>query len=186
MQQTLTATAWSFQRSARRVAVGRGRGASSVERRPQGRRAEITYLDLDERENGPGQVSLLYGESELEDRLVTLADHDDWNGYPFPSTSAESGHMSGQTIRNWFDALVDVAGIPEEIEGEKPVLQMGRQFWYDRYSSSMDSVAEGIEGVATEQGSSSPEIVFQNYLSDERAQKLRREYMRKELATVFE
>ncbi|WP_435182081.1 tyrosine-type recombinase/integrase [Halorussus sp. AFM4] len=148
--------------------------------------AEVPYLDFDERKNGPGQVSLLYGVPELEDRLVALADRDDWNGYLFPSTSAEAGHVSSQTIRNWFDSLAEVADLPEEIEGEKPVPQMGRRFWYDRYSSSMDAVTEGIEGVAAEQGSSSPEVVLQNYLSDERARKLRREYMRQELATVFE
>lgn len=63
---------------------------------------------------------------------------------------------------------------------------MGRRFWYDRYSSSLEIVTEGLEEVAAEQGSSSPEVVLQNYLSEERARKLRREYMRQELATVFE
>jgi len=74
----------------------------------------------------------------------------------------------------------------EEIEGEKPVPQMGRRFWYDRYSSSMDAVTEGIEEIPAEQGVRTLDIVLQNYLSDERARKLRREYMRQELATVFE
>jgi len=43
--------------------------------------AEGPYLDFDNRKNGPGKVSLLYGVPELEDRLVALGNRDDWNGY---------------------------------------------------------------------------------------------------------
>lgn len=39
--------------------------------------AEVPYLDFDERKNGPGQVSPLFGVRELEDRLAVLADRDE-------------------------------------------------------------------------------------------------------------
>lgn len=146
----------------------------------------MPYLEFQSRKNGPGQVSVLYGADELADRIATLAGRDEWNGYLFPSSQSMGGHVTGQTVRNWFDSLADTADLPTEIDGESPVPQMGRRFWYDAYSTSLKAVTEGLEEVAAEQGSSSPEVVLQNYLSEERARKLRRDHMRQELANVFE
>jgi len=148
--------------------------------------AEVPYLDFDDRKNGPGQVSLLFGVAALRDRIAALADRPDWNGYLFPSTQSASGHVSTQTVRNRFDALVASASLPAEIDGRKPIPQMGRRFWYDAYSSSLEVVTDGLEAVAAEQGSSSPEVVLRNYLSEERARKLRREHMRERLADAFQ
>ena len=78
------------------------------------------------------------------------------------------------------------SGLPDKIGGEKPVPQMGRRFWYDAYSSALDIVLEGIDEIAAEQGSSSPDVVLQNYLSDERLRMLRRDQMHERLATAFE
>ena len=148
--------------------------------------ADVPYIDFAVRKNGPGQVSLLYGREVLEERLAALVDDDDWNGYLFPSTASQTGHRSRQTILNWFNDLADRAGLPNEIDGCKPVPQMGRRFWYDAYSSALDIVLEGIDEIAAEQGSSSPEVVLQNYLSDERLRALRRDHMRERLAAAFE
>jgi hypothetical protein len=63
---------------------------------------------------------------------------------------------------------------------------MGRRFWYDAYSSSLDVVLGSLDEIAAEQGSASADVVLQNYLSDSRARKLRREYMREQLAAAFE
>lgn len=148
--------------------------------------ADIPYIDFAVRKNGPGQVSLLYGREVLERRLARLVDDEDWNGYLFPSTSSKTGHRSRQTILNWFNDLTERAGLPDKIGGEKPVPQMGRRFWYDAYSSALDIVLEGIDEIAAEQGSSSPNVVLQNYLSDERLRTLRRDHMRERLAAAFE
>lgn len=147
---------------------------------------EVPYIDFEVRKNGPGQVSLLYGRDVLEDQLSELADDEHWNGYLFPSTASQTGHRSRQTILNWFNDLAERAGLPTEIDGEKPVPQMGRRFWYDAYSSALDIVLEGVDEIAAEQGSSSPDVVLQNYLSDERLRTLRRDHMRKRLADAFE
>lgn len=145
----------------------------------------VPHIAFEVRKNGPGQVSLLYGREILENRLATMVD-DDWNGYLFPSTASQTGHRSRQTILNWFNDLAERANLPTEIDGEKPVPQMGRRFWYDAYSSALDIVLEGIDEIAAEQGSSSPEVVLQNYLSDERLRTLRRDHMRESLANAFE
>jgi integrase len=147
--------------------------------------APVPYLDFDERKNGPGQVSLLFGVESLRARIASLADRPDWNGYLFPSAQSETGHVSTQTVRNRFDALAASASLPDEIDGRTPIPQMGRRFWYDAYSSSLEIVTDGLEAVAAEQGSSSPEVVLRNYLSEERARKLRREHMRERLADAF-
>lgn len=90
--------------------------------------AEVPYLNFDERKNGPGQVSLLFGVPELEERLVAFADCDDWNGYLFPSTQSAAGHVSSQTIRNWFNSLVEKTDVPEEIRGETVIPRWAGDF----------------------------------------------------------
>lgn len=147
---------------------------------------EIPYIGFEERKNGPGEVSLLYGQEVLEDRLAELSERDDWEGYLFPSPHASGGPISRWTVWNRFSQLADRASLPSEIAGASPAPKMGRRFWYDAYSSSLDIVLESLDEIAAEQGSSSAEVVLQNYLSDTRARQLRREYMRKQLRTAFE
>ncbi|QIO25359.1 hypothetical protein [Haloarcula sp. JP-L23] len=147
---------------------------------------KVPYIDFEERKNGPGEVSLLYGQDVLEDRLAAFADHDDWDGYLFPSPQGSGGPISRWTVWNRFTQLADRAGLPDEIDGVSPAPKMGRRFWYDTYSSSLDVVLRSLDEIATEQGSASADIVLQNYLSDSRARKLRRKYMRDQLAAAFE
>ncbi|TKX45564.1 site-specific integrase [Halorubrum sp. SD690R] len=147
---------------------------------------EIPYITFEERKNGPGEVSLLYGEEILEDRLAMFADYEDWNGYLFPSPHASGGSISRWTVWNRFTQLAEQASLPDEIGGVSPSPKMGRRFWYDAYSSSLDVVLGSLDEIAAEQGSASADVVLQNYLSDSRARKLRREYMRDQLAAAFE
>lgn len=144
---------------------------------------DVPLLKFDERKNGPGEVSLLYGMQELEARLDELGD-DDWNGYVFPSTHSDNAHVSTETIRRWFDDLAGRANLPRP-DGKKPVPKMARRYWYDAYTQSLNAVADGIDEIAAEQGSSDPHVVMQNYLDDERNRKLRREFMRNRLQEAF-
>ena len=148
--------------------------------------ADIPYVDFEERKNGPGQVSILFGGDAAADRLVELGDRESWNGYLFPSARSASGHRTRQTILNRFDDLADCAGIPDELAGEKPVPQMARRFWYDAYSTTQEAILEEVGEIAAEQGSASAEVVLQEYLSPERRRRLRREYMRERLDEAFD
>jgi len=147
--------------------------------------ADIPYVDFEERKNGPGQVSILFGGDAAADRLVELGDRESWNGYLFPSARSAPGHRTRQTILNRFDDLADCAGIPDELAGEKPVPQMARRFWYDAYSTTQEAILEEVGEIAAEQGSASAEVVLQEYLSPERRRRLRREYMRERLDEAF-
>lgn len=147
---------------------------------------DVPFVEFKERKNGPGEVSLLYGMDVLENRIIDGADVEDWNGYLFPSPNASRDHISRWTIWNRFKRLVDSSDVPSEIDGESTTPKMGRRFWYDAYSSSLDVVLESLDEIASEQGSASPEVVLRNYLSESRARDLRREYMRNKLAEAFE
>ncbi|KTG07730.1 hypothetical protein AUR64_02500 [Haloprofundus marisrubri] len=147
---------------------------------------DVPYIDFRERKNGPGEVSMLYGHEELDRRLADGVDDENWNGYLFPSPHASRRHVSRWTVWNRFTDLAERAALPDEIDGVSPAPKMGRRFWYDAYSASLDVVLGSLDEIAAEQGSSSAEVVLQNYLSEARARHLRREYMREQLAEAFE
>lgn len=147
---------------------------------------DVPHIEFSERKNGPGEVSLLYGKQALEDRLAAAADDGEWNGYLFPSPHASRDHISRWTVWHRFGQLAGRAGLPDEIDGVPPAPKMGRRFWYDAYSSSLDVVLGSLDEIAAEQGSSSADVVLRNYLSESRARDLRREYMREQLAAAFD
>ena len=62
---------------------------------------------------------------------------------------------------------------------------MGRRFWYTTYNEAVKQMMAGLEGIAADQGSSSTEIVSQNYLSEAEKRRYRRESMHEELSEVF-
>ena len=147
---------------------------------------DVPYIAFENRKNGPGEVSVLFGLEALDARIGELAGDETWKGYVFPSSQGETPHVTRDTIRNWFQRLASEAGLPERIDGERPSPQLCRRFWYDSYSAVLEGVLEGIEEIATEQGSSDPQVVMRNYLSDSRSRRVRREFMRERLANVFE
>lgn len=145
---------------------------------------EPPFIQFDSRKNGPGEVSVLFGVETLCDQVSTLVSPS-WNGYLFPSNQGKTGHITRTTVRNRFLRLCDRAGIPDSIAGQRPNPQLCRRFWYDAYSSVLEAVLDGVEEIASEQGSSDPEVVMQNYLSDTRSRQLRREFMREKLQAAF-
>nr|WP_273742508.1 hypothetical protein [Natrinema soli] len=146
---------------------------------------DIPFIAFENRKNGPGEVSLLFGLAVLDSRLDELADDETWAGYLFPSSQGETPHVTRDTIRNWFQDLASKADLPERIEGERPSPQLCRRFWYDTYTAVLEGVLEGVEEIAAEQGSSDPQVVMQNYLSDSRSRRVRREFMREQLDAAF-
>lgn len=147
---------------------------------------EAPYVTFEERKNGPGEVNLVYGLDALDDRIAVLAEREDWSGYLFPSRQGADPHVTRESVWAWFRELAERAGLPEEIDGERPSPQLCRRYWYDTYTSVLEAVLEGLEDIAAEQGSDDPRVVLSNYLSDERARKVRREFMREELREAFE
>lgn len=147
--------------------------------------ADVPYVDFTSRKNGPSQVSILYGRDAAVGRLAELRERESWNGFLFPSSRSASGHLTRQTVLDRFDELADRADLPDEIGGEKPVPQMARRFWYDAYSATRETILEEIAEIAEEQGSTSPEVVLQEYLSPERRRRLRRKFMRERMSEAF-
>lgn len=141
--------------------------------------ADEPHIEFEERKNGPGTVSIVYGAD------VARRHCDRIDGYLFPSARSQTGHVYSSTIANWFHDLADRAGVPETIDGVERKPHMGRRFWYDAYSQTTEELLAHVQDIAEEQGSTSAKVVFEDYLSDERKRELRREFMREKLAAAF-
>jgi len=147
---------------------------------------EAAYVTFDERKNGPGEVSVLYGLDVVDDRIdELLAEREDWSGYLFPSRQGEDPHVTRERVWAWFNKLANRADLPDQIDGERPSPQLCRRFWYDTYSAVLEEVLDGVEDIAAEQGSANPQVVLDNYLSESRARTVRREFMQSRLQSVF-
>ncbi|MFC7237026.1 tyrosine-type recombinase/integrase [Saliphagus sp. GCM10025317] len=146
---------------------------------------DVPFIAFENRKNGPGEVSLLFGLDLLDSRIDELADDETWTGYLFPSSQGKTPHVTRDTIRNWFQTLASKAGLPDRIEEERPSPQLCRRFWYDTYTTVLKGVLEGVDEIASEQGSSDPRVVMQNYLSDSRSRQVRREFMQEQLKAAF-
>lgn len=138
----------------------------------------------DERKNGPGTVAMLYGRAAVAERVATLADADDWSGYLFPSDASATGHVHADTVRARFRRLAERAGV--RVDGEPPTPKMGRRFWYATFADAMEEIMADVETIAEEQGSSSGEVVWTDYLSEAARRKRRRRAMRDRLAAAFD
>jgi len=143
---------------------------------------ESNRIVFEQRKNGPGEVAVLFGVDVLKQRIIDL-DDPGWDGYLFPSDRSTTGHISPQTVTNRFKRLAGDAGVT--VEGELPTAKMGRRFWYTTYNEAVKQMMEGLEGIAADQGSSSTEIVSQNYLSEAEKRRYRRDSMQDELTEVF-
>ena len=142
------------------------------------------HIAFEDRKNGPGTVAILYGRETLEDRLIELGKRDGWNGYLFPSTASESGHIVPDTVGNRFRQLAERAGVT--VRGDTPTSKMGRRFWYTTYKDAVNALVEQLDLIAEDQGSSDPEVILSNYLSEDERRRQRRELMRERLSEAFE
>jgi len=140
---------------------------------------ESPSVEFEERKNGPGTVSIVYG-ADVAQRHCDRVD-----GYLFPSNRSQTGHVYPSTIASWFHDLADRAEVPEEIDGVERKPHMGRRFWYDAYSQTTERLLAHIQDIAAEQGSASAQVVFEEYLTEERKRELRREFMRETLSAAF-
>lgn len=131
-----------------------------------------------ERKNGPGTVTVLFGQETLRKQFRRND-----SPYAFPSSESESGHITTKTVQNRFERLAKAVGI--RVRGETPTPKMGRRFWYTTFQDVMGEIYEELEIVAEEQGSSSAEVVEDNYLSEAARRRMRRERMREEIADAF-
>ena len=144
---------------------------------------EDSYMAFEERKNGPGEVTLLFGVETLQRRIMDL-DSPSWNGYLFPSTQSSTGHITAKTVNARFKRLAETAGVT--VEGDTPTAKMCRRFWYSTYNEAVKSMMEGLEGIAADQGSASTEVVANNYLSEAEERRYRRDSMRQQLESVFD
>jgi integrase len=149
-----------------------------------GLESDDPHLEFDERKNGPSTVNLLYGLDTFRERRRELVDsREEWNGYLFPSQQSDSGHIESDTVRNRFHRLADHAGV--RVDGGQPKPHMARRFWYSQYQDALAEVLDRLGVIAAEQGSASEDVVYENYLSEEKRRQARRPAMRGKLSKAF-
>jgi integrase len=137
-----------------------------------------------DRKSGPGTVALMVGTDVLERRWRALAGRDAWDGYLFPSPQANRSHVTPDTVTDRFKRLAPAADLGEDRDPPRP--HRGRAWWYDRYTEAVGEVAERLEFVADEQGSTDETVVLENYLTEERRRRERRRAMRGKLESAFD
>lgn len=144
----------------------------------------VPYIEFDEeRKNGPGTVSMLYGEVVVETRIAEVADQTPWSGHLFPSDVDGVDHIHVDTLRRRFADLVERADI--EVNGVPPTPKYGRRFWYTAYTDASAAIAERVGIVGEEQGSADVDVILDNYLSEAKRREYVREEMRERLSGVF-
>ena len=141
-------------------------------------------IEFEDRKSGPGSVALIYGIEQLEHRLRSLAAHEDWNGFLFPSTQSNTGHRTASTLRKRFKRLATRGDVT--VDGDTPIPHMGRRFWYRAYRDAVAHITAELSVVADEQGATDPSTIIRNYLSNAEIRALQREQMRDRLAAAFE
>ena len=146
--------------------------------------ADPPHLSFDTRKNGPGTVTVIYGQDILNARITQLSNYEEWNGYLFPSSDARREHLTGETLNRRFKSIASRPDV--RVRGELPTSKMGRRFWYSAYADAVETVIERLQSVAHEQGSSDPMVVFRNYLSEEKRREYLRDAMQDRLAEAFD
>lgn len=137
-------------------------------------------------DNDQVTVPIIYGWETIAERVAQLESRTGrWNGYIFPSTRSETGHVTPATIASRFEQLAERAGVT--VHDETPTPQYGRRFWYTTYRNAVrDRLDNELQFIADEQGSSDPMVIFRNYFSEDERRQLTREVMREQLANAFE
>lgn len=141
------------------------------------------YIEFDTRKNGPGTVSILFGDDLVMRHIDTLRAKTQWNGYLFPSTQSQSGHLTTKTIRERFKQACASNDIYINNTVGKP--KQCRRFWYTKYQEVMGSIYEQLEQVAEDQGSASASVVQNRYIDEDSRRQMRRQKMKEKLRTIF-
>ena len=142
----------------------------------------ISFEDED-RKNGCGEVSLMFGLDALARLLDNRARQSDWNGYLFPSPKADRSFLCAKQARKKFKALCRRANVT--IDGTVATPKHGRSFYYNILADAETDLLEMAAEIADEQGAKDPSSVRDYYLTPERRQRYRRIFFRRRIREIL-
>lgn len=143
---------------------------------------KIVFEDED-RKNGQGEVTLMFGLDALASLLDKRARQPDWNGCLFPSDDDERPALCGKTMRKRFTNLCRKAGVT--IDGEVPTPKQGRSFYYNILADAETDLLEFAAKAAQEQGGVDATSVRDYYLTEERRRHYRRVFFRQRIRQIL-
>lgn len=139
-------------------------------------------FEEEERKNGQGEVSLMFGLDALAGLLDKRARRPDWNGYLYPS-DADRSYLCSKQARNKFKDLCRRANVT--IDGKVATPKHGRSFYYNILASAETDLLEMAGKIAEEQGASDPASVRDYYLTDENRRQYRRIFFRHRIRQIL-
>lgn len=132
----------------------------------------VISFEEEQRKNGQGEVSLLFGLETLATFLDKRARQPSWNGYLLPSPQDDRSFLCANQARTKFKNLCRRAGIT--IDGDVATPKHGRSFYYNILADAETELLEMAAQIAEEQGAKDPASVRNYYLTPERRDQYRR------------
>jgi site-specific recombinase XerD len=142
----------------------------------------IRFVEED-RKNGSGEVSLLFGLDALAQLLDKHARKPGWNGHLFPSPMDDQSFLCGKQMRTKFKELCRRANVT--IDGTAATPKHGRSFYYNVLADAETDLLEMAGEIAEEQTSEDPASVRDYYLTPERRRRYRRIFFRLRIREIL-
>ena len=137
----------------------------------------------EDRKNGQGEVSLMFGLDALAGLLDNRARQPDWNGYLYPSDKNDRSYLCSKQARKRFKKLCRRANVT--IDGNIATPKHGRSFYYNILAAAETDLLEMAGKIAEEQGASDPASVRDYYLTDENRRRYRRIFFRRRIRQIL-
>ena len=143
----------------------------------------VIRFEDEDRKNGCGEVSLLFGLDSLANLVDKRAREADWNGHLFPSPRDGRSFLCGKQARKKFKDLCQRANVT--IDGSDAPPKHGRSFYYNIMADAETELLEMAAKIADEQGATDPSSVRDYYLTPERRQRYCRTFFRARIREVL-
>lgn len=135
------------------------------------------------RKNGKGEVSLLFGLDALAGHLDNLNNRSDWKGYLYPSEKEDRSHLHPEKARKKFKKLCRRADVT--IDDKTATPKHGRSFYYNILAEAETDLLEMAGKIAEEQGATDPKSVRDYYLTKETRRDYTRVFFRNRIRAIL-
>lgn len=137
----------------------------------------------DDRKNGLGEVSLMFGLNAIAKFLDKRARKPDWDGYLFPSDKGKEPVLSARQARRRFKKLCREENVT--VNGDIATPKNGRSFYFNILGKAETDLLGRIAEFAQEQGSIDPTTIRDSYLTTETRRQYRRIFFENRIRRIL-